>query len=207
MKIQHRTWFNLARHDDPVDPPADPPADPDPKPVEPPATGDPKDYKAEAEKWKTLSQKMEARAKDNAAAAVKLAELEAANQTEAEKLAAKADAAEKKASEAIARAVRAEVKALADGFADRDDAVLNLGDLAQYIKDGDVDTASIEATLTEVLTRKPHLAKTAAVPPVRQPAPDPSQGRGGDVKPADFRTAGAEEFAAEAAKYGIRPRS
>lgn len=202
MKIRlAQPWFDLARHDEPNDnPPADPPADP-PKP---PATDD-KDWKAEADKWKALSRKNEDQAKANAEAARKLAEIEAANQSEAEKLAAKAEAAEKKAAEAISRTAKAEVKALADGFADRDDAVLMLGDLSQYVKDGDVDTEAIKAALADVLTKKPHLAKVEAGP--RNPAPDNSQGRGGNNGPEDFRKADKAAFDAELAKYGLRPRS
>ena len=141
---------------------------------------------------------------DLKAKAAKLAEIEAAQQTEAEKLTADRDAALKRADAATARAVRAEVKALADGFADRDDAALYLGDLSQYVTDGEIDTQALGKALAEVLDRKPHL-KTAAA--VRTPAPDPSQGRGGTSEPVDFRTVNAEQFAAELAKYGLRPRS
>jgi len=53
------------------------------------------DLAAEVEKWKALSRKNEERAKGNDAAAKRLAEIEEANKTEAEKLQARADAAEK----------------------------------------------------------------------------------------------------------------
>jgi hypothetical protein len=62
--------------------------------TDPAATVDP-DPAAEVEKWKALSKKNEARAKENAAAAVRLAELEEAGKTEAQKAAdriAKAEA-------------------------------------------------------------------------------------------------------------------
>jgi len=200
MKIRlANSWFTLARHDEPNDPPTDPPADP-PKPT---ATDD-KDWKAEAEKWKALSRKNEDQAKANADAAKRLAEIEAANQSEAEKLAAKADAAEKLAADLITRTAKAEVKALADGFADRDDAVLMLGDLSQYVKDGDVDTDAIKTALADVLTKKPHLA---AVTGPRNPQPDGSQGRGGTSGPEDFSKADKATFEAELAKFGLRPRS
>jgi hypothetical protein len=197
-----RTWFTLSRHEDP---PADPaPADPasatePPTPPEPP-----KDPATEVEKWKALSRKNEDRAKANEAAARELAAIKAAQQTETEKLQAEADAARKTAAEATARAVRSEVRALADGFADREDAVLNLGDLGQYVKDGEVDTAAIETALAAVLERKKHLAKPAGV---RNPAPDPSQGKGGTSTPPDYRTADKAAFEAELAKYGLRPQS
>jgi hypothetical protein len=136
--------------------------------------------------------------------AAKLKEFEDRDKTDAEKLAAKVEAAEKTAQAATARAVRAEVKALADGFADREDAVLNLGDLSAFVKDGEVDTDAITGALGKVLERKPHLK---AAPATRTPAPDPSQGRGGTNAPTDFTTATQDEFAAELGKYGLRPQS
>ncbi len=202
-----RSWrFILDRHEDPAAPPATDPAAPPVDPAKPPATGDDKDWKAEAEKWKALSRKNEDQAKANADAAKRLADIEAAQLSDTEKLTAAKDAAEQRAADATARAVRAEVKSLADGFADRDDAVLNLGDLTAYIKDGDVDTAAITAALADVLTRKPHLAKPAA-PTGGRPAPDPSQGRGAHNGATDFRKASDDEFRAELAKYGLRPKT
>lgn len=59
----------------------------------PPA--EPVDLAAEVAKWKALSRKNEERAKENDAAAKRLAEIDEANKTEAEKLQARADAAEK----------------------------------------------------------------------------------------------------------------
>jgi len=70
-------------------------------PVEPnPET----DWKAEARKW-------ESRAKDNATAAQRLAEIEESNKTEAEKTAERLAAAEKRANELEAAVTRAEVAA------------------------------------------------------------------------------------------------
>jgi hypothetical protein len=55
-----------------------------------------------------------------------------------------------------------------------------------------------------VLERKRHLSnKTAG----RTPAPDPSQGRGGETGPVDFTKASQDDFAAELGKYGLRPQS
>lgn len=51
-------------------------------------------WQADAEKWKGLSRKNEQRAKENAAAAKKLADIEQANMTEVEKANARAKAAE-----------------------------------------------------------------------------------------------------------------
>jgi hypothetical protein len=53
------------------------------------------DYKAEAEKWKALARKHEAQAKANAQAAQKLAEIEDADKSEAQKLADKVARGEK----------------------------------------------------------------------------------------------------------------
>lgn len=60
-----------------------------------PVTADTPDPSAEVEKWKALSRKNEQRAKDNEAAAKRLAEIEDANRTELEKIQARAEAAEK----------------------------------------------------------------------------------------------------------------
>lgn len=60
------------------------------------------DWKAEARKW-------ESRAKENSAAAKRLAEIEEANKTEAQKLAERVEAAEKAAAEAQAKAMRREI--------------------------------------------------------------------------------------------------
>lgn len=72
------------------------------------------------------------------------------------------------------RAVKAEVKGLAaNTFADPEDAHVFL-DLSKYADgDGDIDTAAIQADLTDLLGRKPHLGKS---PESRVPAPNPAQG-------------------------------
>lgn len=67
------------------------------------------DFQAEAAKWKALSQKMEARAKENADAAKRLAELEEADKTEIQRAVDKATEAERRATEAEAKALRIEV--------------------------------------------------------------------------------------------------
>jgi hypothetical protein len=203
MTVKHlprNRWFDLARHDEPTDPPANPAADP---PADPPK---PDDALGDAGKKALTEERAARKAAEKLAAeqAAKLKAFEDAQKTEAEKLAERADAAEKREQAATARAVKAEVKALADGFADRDDAVLNLGDLGQYVKDGDVDTDAITEALSKVLERKPHLSKTTAG---RTPAPDPSQGRGGETGPVDFTKASQDDFAAELGKYGLRPQS
>ena len=79
------------------------PDDPSTEPKPEPDTG------AEAEKWKALARKHETESKKNASAAAKLAELEAAGKTEAEKLTEAATVAEARAAKAEARALRAEI--------------------------------------------------------------------------------------------------
>lgn len=171
---------------------ADPPTDP--LPTDPPAVDPPKPddgLTTDAGK-KALSEERTARKaaeKEKAELAARLKEFEDRDKTEAEKLTAARDAAEQRASAATARAVRSEVRALADGYADRDDAVLNLGDLTKYVgKDGEVDTDAITAELAKVLERKPHLAKASGP---RNPAPDPSQGPR-STQPPDLDTQIAE---------------
>jgi hypothetical protein len=194
-------WFNLSRHDDPpVTDPVDPPADP-PTPPADPALGDAgKKALAEERTARKAAEKLAAEQ------ATKLKEFEDRDKTDAEKLTAAKEAAEKVAVAATARAVSAEVRALAAAeFADPTDAAL-LGDLTKYAKaDGDVDVEAIKTDLAALLTAKPHLKRAAAG--TGRPAPDGSQGRGGNNAPADFRTADKAAFDAELAKMGLRPRS
>lgn len=70
-------------------------------PVEP--TVETPDPAAEVAKWKALSRKNEERAKENEAAAKRLAEIEEANKSETEKLQARAEAAEKALAEREAK--------------------------------------------------------------------------------------------------------
>ena len=98
-----------------TDPPADLPTDP---PADPPApdTGD------EVAKWKAMARKHEAAAKANAEAATRLAEIEAANKTQAEKDAEAKTAAEQRAvaaETALARMKVAAAKGLPSELADR----------------------------------------------------------------------------------------
>lgn len=206
-----RPWFNLGRHNDPPAnppaPPANPPANPTANPPTPPV--DPANQPLGEPGLKALQAEREARAAAEAelsrlknAEAERLlkekSELEQAQQRQAN--------AEKAAAEAISRAAQAEIRAMADGFADREDAVLNLGDLSKYIKDGQTDVTAIQAALTDVLARKPHLAKAQTPTGPRLPGPDPSQGQGGTGQPGttDFRKADQATVDAELAKYGIR---
>jgi hypothetical protein len=86
-----------------------------------------------------------------------------------------AAAAEARATSLLTRAVKAEVKALAaTGFADPDDAATALDPSKYVTPDGDVDTEAIKADLADLLTRKPHWAKSAPNPGLK---PNPAQGR------------------------------
>lgn len=215
--VSDRWVFDLGRFDEPdptdpppadpqVEPPADPPADPPAETDPKPATGDDKD--AEIAKWKALSRQNEAQAKANAAAAKKLAEIEDAQKTEAERLAAKVEAAEQRATKATVRAVVAEVKALATDFADPSDATAAIT-AADYVTDGgDIDTDAIKAKLAELLETKPHWKKPTGPVDPPKPRPDPGQGpRGGEPKPTNFKDADKGDFEAELAKLGLKARS
>lgn len=212
------SWFTLRRHDDPPAPdpapepepaPPDDPAPPDPEPVDdsPPDTGGEKDWKAEAEKWKALSRKHEKTAKDLAPAAKKLAEIEDAQKSEAEKLAAAKEAAEAKADAAIKRAIQAEIKALAaSDFADPSDAEAAINP-SEFVGDsGDIDVDAIKSKLAELLETKPHWRKVTEPTKPTAPKPDPGQGPRGSPAKADYRTAPREEFEAKLAEFGVRPR-
>ncbi len=67
------------------------------------------DWKAEAEKWKAFSRKHEGQAKANADAAKRLAEIEEASKSEAEKITERAATAEKAAAERAAELARLRV--------------------------------------------------------------------------------------------------
>jgi hypothetical protein len=78
---------------------------------EQPATGEPaaKDWQAEAEKWKKLSRENEARAKQNATAAQRLAEIEESQKTAEQKAAERTRLAEETAAKAAAEAAKLRV--------------------------------------------------------------------------------------------------
>jgi hypothetical protein len=132
-------------------------------------------------------------------AKAKLQAIEDAQKTDLEKAQAAATAAEAKAKELRDRALRAEIRAAADAFADPGDAPLFL-DLAKYA-DGEIDVDQLKADLKAVLEAKPHLAKAKAV------AANLGQGVRTPAAPVDMRDATPAEFAAELAKYGRKPSS
>lgn len=96
-----------------------------------------------------------------------------ASKTELERAQEAAKREADRATSLLSRAVKSEVKALAQGFADPEDAAAFL-DLSKYATgDGDVESDSIKADLADLLQRKPHLGKS---PETRVPAPNPAQG-------------------------------
>lgn len=159
--------------------PADPPADPA-KPADPP-----KDEPLGDGGKKALDEERKAR-KAAEAEAAKLRKADEdrklADKSELEQAQARQAKAEQAAAAATARAVRAEVKAAATGWADPADAPRYLDDLATYVDaGGNVDTDAIEKALAAVLEAKPHLAKSTGATAARKPKPDPAQGaRPGD---------------------------
>lgn len=152
------------------------PATTDPAGAAPDKGAEP-DWKAEAEKWKSLARKHEERAKDNATAAEELAKLREAAMSDQEKaVAAARDEGRKSAvAEMSERLARLELKAVAK---DRLPAgLLDAIDIKRFITDdGDADTAAIakfvEDNAVKADTGKP-------------PVPDFGGGkRGADPTPA-----------------------
>lgn len=152
--------------DDPTT--ADPATEPDPA-ADPAAEPDVTDWKAEAERLKRESRKHEDRAKEGAAARKKLAELEAANQTETERLQARADAAEAKVAAAAESIAVAKLEAALTGLVD--DPAEEVADLnvRKFLgEDGEIDPDKVAALKQRYAARVP--AGT------RAPRPNPAQG-------------------------------
>lgn len=133
-----------------------------------------KDYKALYEQAQAKLTKAEQTARTHRDKAKKLDDLEAAQQSETEKAAARAAAAEQQVTALRRRALDAEIRAAATGWADPSDAPRYLDDRDRYIsEDGGIDTEAITADLGAVLLARPHLAR---IDGPRRPAPDLSQG-------------------------------
>lgn len=118
-------------------------------------TDDTVDWKAEAEKYKALHRKQEARAKENATARTELERLRKAAMTEQEKAVAEAEARGKAAatSAAAARLARAEFRAAAAGRVDQDalDGFLEYVDPSKFLSDdGEPDTKAIDAVIKKL---------------------------------------------------------
>jgi hypothetical protein len=115
----------------------------------------------------------------------KLAEydrLAEASKSELDKAQEAAQTNAQRAQALLDRAVNAEIRALATGFADPEDAAAFLAGKKYADDDGDIDTAAIKADLDALLTRKPHLGAADPTTGRRAPRPDPSQGSGANGK-------------------------
>ena len=117
------------------------------------------DWKAEAEKFKTLARKHEDRAKANATAAKELEQVKAASMTEQEKAVAEAVAAARLSTliEVGGRLAAAEVRVAAAGRLDDQqlNTILDTVDLSKFLdEDGDVDTAKVAAFVEGIAPAK-----------------------------------------------------
>lgn len=196
-----RFRFLLDRHDDPTPPaPAPAPApvptggDPAPTPANPAAGPDTPDGDTPlgpAGEKALAAMKERARVAEAAvkAAEAKITEFEDRDKSELEKATAAAARATAEAAEARSELLRQRVI---------NETGLS-ADLAEFLPAGDEDTVRAAAEKLKAATAGP--ARPGA------PRPDPSQGGGrAPAGPTDFRTASREEFAAEAAKLGVRLR-
>ena len=129
--------------------------------------GDQPDPKDTVDYWKQKSRENEKRAKANATAAERLAELENANKTEAERAAERLAAAEQTAAQAQAEALRFRI-ATKYGISD---------DLADSFL-----TGTDEESLTGQAEKLVALSKPGT------PRPDPSQGAASGAASADMNT-------------------
>lgn len=116
------------------------------------------------------------------AAADELAQIKAANQTEAERQAQELTRWQSEAEKWRTAAVGNRVQALAADFADPSDAVSSpeFADLGKYLDaGGQIDEAAIQADLAALLERKPHWRRPEGAQGPRLPAPNPAQGTSG----------------------------
>jgi hypothetical protein len=127
--------------------------------------------KGALDKERKARQEAEKRARE---AEKRAQDFEDRDKSDLEKATSKAEKAEQRAQALIDRTVKAEIRAAAAaGYEDPEDAAVFL-DLASYAgDDGEIDTDKIKVDLTDLLKRKPHLAKQAGR---KGPKPDPSQG-------------------------------
>jgi hypothetical protein len=162
-----------------------------PNPTEPDApTTDPEtpatDAKSDAPKptetvdfWKSKAREQEKRAKDNADAARRLAEIEEASKTEAQKAADRLATAEKSAADATAALARLEV-ALDKGLTP-----------SQAKRLVGTTREELEADADELLKDIGDAARP------RAPKPDPTQGRAPSTTPLDPRAADIAQIEAD----------
>ena len=159
------------------DQPATPPTEPAAQQTEPPADA-PKPTET-VDFWKQKAREQEKRAKDNADAAKRLADIEEASKTEAQKSADRLAAAEKAAAEATSSLARLEV-ALAKGLTPSQAKRL-VGSTRE----------ELEADADELLKDIGDAARP------RAPKPDPTQGRVPNGAPLDPRSADIAQIEAD----------
>lgn len=212
------TWqFKLSRHNEPAPDTADPATDPAPD------TGTDVDYKAEAEKYKALARKHEDRSKTNLTAAQEAAAkaeqkeaqlaavLKALGQDGEEPPDPAALTAQIEQAQAAAwrSGVELQVHRLAAKLGGDPEKLLDsmafidsLDDLTAADPSSPEFRSEIETKVSAALERNP--AYKVAAP--AGPRPDPGQG-GRPPVVTDFTKADPETFAAELAKYRLRPRT
>ena len=168
---------------------------------------------AERERRKTATADAAKAQSDLSAANLKLQAFEDEKRTDLEKAQAQATRAMEQVAQANRRAVTSDIRsaAIQADALDPSDVVEVLERRADdFIKDGVVDTAGIEAAVAEVLEKKKHWRKPVApegpaVPEKKAPPkPDPSQGpRGGTPAPdwSDPAVAAAERQRLGLPKY------
>lgn len=120
------------------------------------------DWKAEADKFKALHRKQEERAKANADAAKRLAEIEEANATDLEKAvkAARDEGRSEVLTAANSRLINAEARAAAAELRFKNPALaIKAVDLSsvEVGEDGEVDSAAVRAALEELAKHEPYL--------------------------------------------------
>jgi hypothetical protein len=128
----------------------------------------------------------------------KLAEfdrLAEASKTDLERAQDTARKSEERAARLLQRTVAAEIKTLAEGFADPTDALESLDPKKYATDDGDVDTEAIKADLAELLERKPHWAKAQQRTTTMRP--NPAQGRSGQPAPSRAEQIAAAQAAGD----------
>lgn len=193
-----RLRATFLRHPDDETPPADPVAE-----IESPAPDAPGDT-PDVEKWKALARKHEQRAKDNADAARRLAELEDSQKSELERERSRAERAEQQAVAALDRArsmaLRSAIVAAAADAVDPD-AVMAMLDHSAIEVDDDLNVTGAVAAVAALLAAKPYLRRSDQ--PAR-PAPGAvTQGAGGSAPVSDPMKDRAA-LKASASKLGIK---
>jgi hypothetical protein len=130
------------------------------------------DWEAEAKKWQALSKKNEDRAKANSAAAKKLADLEAENQSDLERAQAERDAARAEITAAREGVAAARLEAALTGLVDDPAAEVADLNISRFLgDDGQVDPEKVSALKARYASRVPPSGP-------RAPAPNPAQGNG-----------------------------